>query len=218
MRIYLASRYSRRVELCGYRNQLTAAGHTVQAEWLNGDHQISDSGKPLGESGESLVEGDDGSTNVRAAALRSKFAQDDFRDVAMCELLIAFTEPPRSSASRGGRHVELGLALGMMKRVFVVGYRENIFCWLEDVQFFETWEECLDWIIFGGESDQGSPARYCNVEWIRDGIQQCRARGITPFVKQLGSHDFQGRDKAGADPEEWPFDLRVREFPTGVKL
>jgi hypothetical protein len=144
MRIYLAARYSRRLELCGYRTQLQALGHTVQAEWLNGEHQISDRGTPIGETGEALVEGDDGSTNARSAALRSKFAQDDFRDVTMCELLIAFTEPPRSNSSRGGRHVELGLALGMMKQVWVIGYRENIFCWLEDVRFFPTWQECLD--------------------------------------------------------------------------
>lgn len=140
MRIYLAARYSRRLELCGYREQLRAAGHVVQACWLDGQHQISDHGTPIGEAGEALVEGDDGSATERAAALRQRFAHEDFRDVAMCDLLIAFTEPPRSSASRGGRHVELGIALGMMKSVFVVGWRENIFCWMEDVEFFETWE------------------------------------------------------------------------------
>lgn len=31
MRIYLASRYSRRLELCGYRDQLRAIGVDVQA-------------------------------------------------------------------------------------------------------------------------------------------------------------------------------------------
>ena len=70
--------------------------------------------------------------------MREQFAVEDFSDVFDCELLIAFTEPPRSSASRGGRHVELGIALGLMKRVWIVGYRENIFCWLEDVRFYET--------------------------------------------------------------------------------
>lgn len=132
MKIYLASRYSRREELCGYREKLRAAGHQVDAVWLNGQHQISDDD-----------EGDDGSVTDRAARLRSKFAAEDFRDVQFCELLIAFTEPPRSNTSRGGRHVELGIALGMMKRVWVVGHRENIFCWLEDVRFFATWEECF---------------------------------------------------------------------------
>jgi hypothetical protein len=143
MRIYLASRYSRRLELCGYREKLRAAGHLVDAEWLNGTHQISDSGQPIGEAGEALVEDDDGSSSDCAAALRSRFAMDDYRDVSMCELLIAFTEPPRSNASRGGRHVELGIALGLMKMVWIVGPRENIFCWLGDVQQFDTFDECL---------------------------------------------------------------------------
>lgn len=146
MRIYLAARYSRRLELCEYRDQLRAAGHTVQATWLDGEHQISDRGTPIGESGEALVEGDDESASERAAALRQRLAHEDYRDVAMCELLIAFTEPPRSNHSRGGRHVELGIALGMMKRVFIVGPRENIFCWLEDVRQFDTWDACRAFI------------------------------------------------------------------------
>lgn len=143
MRIYLAARYSRRLELCGYREQLRSIGHTVDAVWLNGEHQISDHGTPIGESGEALVEGDDGSTTGRAAALRQKFAREDYRDVIMSDLLIAFTEPPRSNASRGGRHVELGIALGTMKRVWIVGPRENIFCWLEDVRQFDTFDDAI---------------------------------------------------------------------------
>lgn len=65
----------------------------------------------------------------------------------MSELLIAFTEQPRTGATRGGRHVELGIALGMMKRVWIVGPRENIFCWLDDVRHFETWDACLTAIV-----------------------------------------------------------------------
>lgn len=138
MKIYLASRYSRRLELCGYRAQLEASGHVVTSRWLNGNHQVSDSGTPIGDSGESLVEGDDGSTSQRAAQLRSHFAQEDFEDVKACHVLVAFTEPPRSGFSRGGRHVELGIALGLGKQILVIGYRENIFCWLDGVEFSET--------------------------------------------------------------------------------
>lgn len=141
MNIYLASRYSRREELCRYRDQLTALGHVVTSRWLDGQHQISDSGVPIGDHGERLVEGDDGSETPAAAALRSQFAQEDVQDVSDCELLVAFTEPPRTSASRGGRHVELGLALGLGKRVIVVGFRENLFCWLPEVAFCETFQE-----------------------------------------------------------------------------
>lgn len=141
MKIYLASRYGRREELCGYRTQLEAMGHAVTARWLNGDHQVSDDGRPLRDSGEALVEGDDGSASEAAARLRSHFATEDLLDVLACDLFIAFTEPPRSSASRGGRHVELGFALALEKTIIVVGHRENIFCWLGCVRFFETFRD-----------------------------------------------------------------------------
>ncbi len=154
MRIYLAARYSRRLELCGYRSQLQEAGHEVPAVWLNGEHQIGTDGNPIGESGESLVEKclrpgerlSQEDMSERAAALRTKFAREDFLDVVMCDVLIAFTEAPRSSSSRGGRHVEFGIALGLKKPVWIVGPRENIFHWLEDVRHFHDWESCLEFL------------------------------------------------------------------------
>ncbi len=144
MRFYLAARYSRRLELCEYRKVLESRGHIVTSRWLNGNHQISDHGVPLGDHGEQLVEGlegDGGGESPRAAQLRQAFAREDVNDVQNCDVLIAFTEPPRSSASRGGRHVELGIAIGLSKEVIVIGYRENIFCWLDRVTFFSNWDE-----------------------------------------------------------------------------
>lgn len=91
----------------------------------------------------------------------------------------------------------------------------------------------IDWVIVGGES--GTAARPCNVEWIRDVVQQCKAAGVPCFVKQLGSRlvitgdqhpGWPGQydestdewranftDPKGGDPAEWPEDLRVREVP-----
>ena len=86
----------------------------------------------------------------------------------------------------------------------------------------------IDQIIFGGESGPG--ARPCNVQWIRDGVRQCKAAGVAAFVKQLGAwpmspgyltappameeeHTIVLKDKKGGDPSEWPEDLRVREVP-----
>lgn len=143
LKIYLASRYSRREELCEYRSQLRAMGHDVQARWLDGEHQISETGAPIGNSGEALVEGDDGGTSERAAMLRSRFAEDDWEDVNTAEVVISFTEQPRSSANRGVRHVEYGIALANSARVIVVGYRENIFHWLPQVEFFGTWAQVI---------------------------------------------------------------------------
>lgn len=77
----------------------------------------------------------------------------------------------------------------------------------------------IDWLIIGGESAQMEPAREFEMEWAIDAVEQSRAAGVVPFVKQLGSNvTFDGnripfRDKAGADPREWPSDLRIRDFP-----
>ncbi len=72
-----------------------------------------------------------------------------------------------------------------------------------------------DWVITGGES--GAGARPYNPSWAKDVIAQCRARGVAPFVKQLGANviDFSGaiHDRKGGDPSEWPAELRVQEFP-----
>lgn len=143
MKIYLAARYGRREELASYRTELESMGHVVQARWLNGEHQVSDSGTPIGDNGEKLVEGDSGSNSAEACALRSRFAQDDLEDVNSAELVISFTEPPRAKASRGGRHVEFGIALANKSRVIIVGHRENIFHWLPVVEFYATWKEAL---------------------------------------------------------------------------
>ena len=92
----------------------------------------------------------------------------------------------------------------------------------------------IDWIIVGGESDQpGHKARPFKIAWARDIVRQCKVAGVPCFVKQLGSLPFERRvdndggwflsvhdpcrielrDRAGADPSEWPEDLRVRELP-----
>lgn len=78
----------------------------------------------------------------------------------------------------------------------------------------------IDWLIIGGESGPG--ARPFNPSWAKDLVNQCRYAGVKCFVKQIGSNviDFSGRlkDPKGGSPEEWPADLRVREFPERAAL
>jgi protein gp37 len=52
-------------------------------------------------------------------------------------------------------------------------------------EYDALWEPGIDWVIVGGESGPG--ARPCDVGWIRDIVQQCRAAGVPVFVKQLGA-------------------------------
>lgn len=83
----------------------------------------------------------------------------------------------------------------------------------------------IDWVIVGGES--GPAARPIWIEWAREILDACAEQDVAPFVKQLGAHAFEWpdryagssgveiemRDTKGGDIEEWPADLRVREFP-----
>ena len=75
----------------------------------------------------------------------------------------------------------------------------------------------IDWVIVGGES--GPRARPMDLAWARSLVAQCRAAGVAPFVKQLGSYPLDdGRPWAageahGRDMDYWPSDLRIREWP-----
>lgn len=88
-------------------------------------------------------------------------------------------------------------------------------------------------VIVGGES--GHDARPCDVWWIRSIVRQCRKAGCACFVKQLGAHYIDAENgiggvnarpdpqvvppilhlkhSKGGDIEEFPSDLRIREFP-----
>ncbi len=92
----------------------------------------------------------------------------------------------------------------------------------------------IEWVIVGGES--GLRARPFDLAWARSTIEQCKAAGVPAFCKQLGARPYDSlqawrmngnrehsrpetvgamtfKDRAGADPAEWPENLRVREFP-----
>lgn len=81
----------------------------------------------------------------------------------------------------------------------------------------------VDWMIVGGESDQGRYAgRPFQLEWARKLLQQCQRLGIAAFIKQLGScptHRAEAlhlSDRHGGDWSEWPADLRVRQMPDAM--
>ena len=91
----------------------------------------------------------------------------------------------------------------------------------------------LDWVIVGGESGPG--ARPFDLGWARSIRNQCQAAGVPVFIKQLGANCVDAvngiagaatkvpeeygalhqrlKDRKGGDWDEWPEDLRVREWP-----
>lgn len=137
LNIYLAGRYGRRSEMMDYASDLTDKGHIVTSRWLDGAHENDETARAYEAGG-----------NPVGAA---QFALDDVNDVLRASVVISFTEVPRPTsnvvdawrASRGGRHVEFGMALALHKRVIVVGPRENVFHLLPEVEHYSTWPECL---------------------------------------------------------------------------
>jgi len=79
----------------------------------------------------------------------------------------------------------------------------------------------IDWVIAGGES--GPQAREFDLRWARSLQDQCKLAGAAFFMKQLGANIVDGgfpltvQDRHGGDWEEWPTDLRVREFPKAFR-
>lgn len=75
----------------------------------------------------------------------------------------------------------------------------------------------VKWLIVGGES--GPNARPFHTEWAMEMILVARRYGRKVFVKQVGAnpwsggHPFEVKDRKGADPFEWPEEIRVREIP-----
>jgi hypothetical protein len=119
--VYFAARYSRHEELNSYRAELEALGIEVTSRWLD--------------------------TLPRT---RSLYTEDDWRalglvdqeDVLAADTLVCFAES-EGEGGNGGRHVEVGMALALGRRVIVVGRREHIFHFLPEVEVVESWPEAL---------------------------------------------------------------------------
>ncbi len=71
-----------------------------------------------------------------------------------------------------------------------------------------NWGDRLHWVIVGGES--GPHCRPMDVAWACSIHEQCKQAGVAFFMKQLG-----GNPDKRHRLEDFPEDLRVRQFPEG---
>ncbi|HEU0073939.1 MAG TPA: hypothetical protein VFS30_07990 [Dehalococcoidia bacterium] len=119
--VYFAARYSRRDELNAYRAELDALGIEVTSRWLATEPRVH---------------------SEYSDADWRELGQIDQEDVLAADTLVCFTEPD-GAGGNGGRHVELGMALALGRRVIVVGRREHIFHHLPEIDLVESWPEAL---------------------------------------------------------------------------
>jgi hypothetical protein len=125
-RTYLASRYSRRVELQTYVPLFAAVGLQVEARWLDGKHE---------------QERPDAEEDPRFLA---RCALEDLHDVEAASVIVLFTEHQDAGYMSGGRHVEFGFALAHGLRCIVIGPAENVFHHMRFVERYPSLGAFLD--------------------------------------------------------------------------
>jgi protein gp37 len=75
----------------------------------------------------------------------------------------------------------------------------------------------IHWVIVGGES--GGDCRVMEPDWVAGIRAACETQNVPLFVKQTGeklARRLKLTSKKGGDPDEWPEELRVRQFPLPV--
>lgn len=122
MKIYIAARFSRRNEANRLAQKLKTYGHDISCRWVKPD---CDHLMPTGLS----EQAEDNE--------RRRFAMEDLEDIQACDWMISLMEEPRNN-SRGGRHVEFGVALGLRKRLTIIGPRETVFHHLDNVEYYRS--------------------------------------------------------------------------------
>jgi len=134
MKIYFAARMGRKAEIERYASHMRSRGANVVSKWHTpGNHAMNDAA-------------DD--------CERHDFAIDDLESVESANVLIVFTEDPKTAhtlsiMSYGGRFVELGYCLGLNKRrvapaiIVIIGPHENVFVYLRGVKRYSRWNDFL---------------------------------------------------------------------------
>lgn len=119
MKIYLAGSLKHRLTLLNeIKPLIIEAGHEVTSRWLEGE-QTDDSPETQRE-----------------------WAEKDWEDLRNAYAVVIYPE----DSSSGGLHVELGLALGLDKTIFVVGISPNCFYYLPEVQFIESTDVLISYL------------------------------------------------------------------------
>lgn len=83
-------------------------------------------------------------TASHTEAERYEIAQEDYDDVASADYLVLIAGSERYP---GGKFVETGIALGLGKKVIVIGRRENMLIWLPKIVQVQTPEEAAHLIF-----------------------------------------------------------------------
>jgi nucleoside 2-deoxyribosyltransferase len=129
--VYLAGRYSRKNELRECAAELEACDYPITSSWLKEHYDPNVQLKEITDED------------------NRKIAEQDVFDIERAEAMVFFAEDQDAQPPRGGRHVELGYALALGLKLFVIGAKENIFHFLPCVKVYPTWRDFMLAECFG---------------------------------------------------------------------
>lgn len=120
MKFYIAAQ--NQIMARAVANMLTENGHEVTARWLNKDFNR---------------------TTTYSQEDRRQIAAEDFNDIANADALVLCSAPLRAS---GGKFVEAGIAMGLGKKIYVLGHRENMLLWHPMCDRFNNIEDLIEYM------------------------------------------------------------------------
>lgn len=122
MRIYVASFFNTRERLREPVKRIEKSGHIIYSKWLAEFRSAPDATTTTADYTDDELLG---------------FALRDIAEIRLSDLLICDTA---DVTPRGGREVEVGLAIGFGVPVWVVGPLRNVFHWTAERRF-DSWED-----------------------------------------------------------------------------
>jgi hypothetical protein len=124
MKIYLAADYARKNEMQGCRDIIEGLGHKVTSTWIDTPNEV----ESAGIGGKSI--------NLDNMQECGAYGLTDYSEILQCDTLIQFTTGEKS---RGGRHVEYGIAIGAGKNIIIIGPREHVFHCGSSIRHYPSW-------------------------------------------------------------------------------
>lgn len=123
VKIYIASKFSRKDYFAGMIDSLADRGFEVTSSWLTEDKHDFEALRP---------------TELR------KIAERDIDDIANAEVVILDTVEELRQGAGGGREFEAGIGLRIHGEFWIVGPARNPFHFSASRRF-KSWEEFLKW-------------------------------------------------------------------------
>jgi hypothetical protein len=127
MKLYLAAMYSHKTKIAEAAKELTDLSFKVTSTWFKEPWAPNVQMKDL------------------TADDHSFYARRDLQEIEDADLLVFFSE--EGATPRGGRHVEFGYALRGKLPILVIGPKENIFHYTNNVFHVATWDDAKAWLL-----------------------------------------------------------------------